>query len=139
MYNRQDIFIFDNLNSEATLYSNEKESEFFNRSIYITKNEGYEKDNRQWKYFISFGKNADNFTAFGGVGADGKGTTFCNAPRLIDLQKTEDGKYKLIISDTLNVVVRKVGKFKDDYMKEDGFESLEDGTLKKIYNHVGEY
>ena len=137
---RQDIFIFDNLNSEATLYNNEKASEYFSRNVYITKNECYETDKRQWKYFISFGKNANNFTAFAGVGEDGHGTTFTNAPRLVDLQKTEDGKYKLIISDTLKVVVKKIGKYnEDDYMKEDGFESLEDGKLKKIYSYCGEY
>lgn len=135
---RQDIFIFDNLNSEATLYNNEKESEFFNRSIYITKNEGYEKDNRQWKYFISFSPDADNFTAFGGVGADGNGSTFCNAPRLIKLEK-ENEKYKLTISETMNVVYKKIGKFQDDYMKEDGFESSEDGRLKKIHSFYGGY
>lgn len=135
---RQDIFIFDNLNSEATLYNNDKESEFFNRSLYITKNEGYETDNRQWKYFVSFQPDADNFTAFGGVGADGNGSTFCNAPRLVNL-KFENGKYKLTISDTLNVVVKKIGKFRDDYMKEDGFESSEDGRLKKIHNFCGDY
>ena len=135
---RQDIFIFDNLNSEATLYNNEKVSEFFNRSIYITKNEGYEKDNRQWKYFISFSPDADNFTALGGVGADGNGSTFCNAPRLIKLEK-ENEKYKLTISDTMNVVYKKIGKFQDDYMKEDGFESSEDGRLKKIHSFCGDY
>lgn len=136
---RQDIFIFDNLNEGASLFNNKKASEYFNRNVYITENEGHKTDERQWKYYISFGKNANNFTAFGGVGADGHGTTFCNAPRLVDLQKTEDGKYKLIISDTLNVVVRKIGKYKDDYMKEDGFESLEDGTEKKIYSYSGGY
>lgn len=32
-----------------------------------------------------------------------------------------------------------VGKYKDDYMKEDGFESLEDGTLNKIHSYSGGY
>ena len=32
-----------------------------------------------------------------------------------------------------------VGKFQDDYMKEDGFESLEDGTLNKIHSYSGGY
>lgn len=28
--------------------------------------------------------------------------------------------------------------YEDGYMKEDGFESLEDGKLKKIYSYAGE-
>ena len=39
---RQDIFIFDNLNSEATLYNNKKASEFFNRNLYIKELENFE-------------------------------------------------------------------------------------------------
>lgn len=131
---RQDIFIFDNLNSEATLYNNKKASEFFNRNLYIKENEGYKRDKRQWKYFVSFSKDGP---AIAGIGADGNGSTFCNAPRLVNL-KSENGKYKLTISDTLNVVVKKIGKFRDDYMKEDGFESSEDGKLNKIFSYAGE-
>lgn len=131
---RQDIFIFDNLNSEATLYNNKKASEFFNRNLYIKENEGYKTDKRQWKYFVCFSKDGP---AIAGIGADGNGSTFCNAPRLVNL-KSENGKYKLTISDTLNVVVKKIGKFRDDYMKEDGFESSEDGKLNKIFSYAGE-
>lgn len=33
----------------------------------------------------------------------------------------------------------KIGKFKDDYMDEDGFETSEDGKLHKIHSYCGEY
>lgn len=131
---REDIFIFDNLNNRAVLYNNEKESEFYNRHLYIRENEGYKMDRRQWKYFISFSQGGQ---AFAGIGADGIGSTFNPAPRMVNLMH-ENGKYKLTIGNVLNVVVRKLGKFRDDYMEEDGFEVSDDGKFRKIYSYAGE-
>lgn len=134
IYNSQnDIFLFDNLNSEGYFESGQPTSEYFNRKITITENEGFKEDNRQYKYFVKLGGGK-----IGEIDKDGNGLTFCNAPRLVNL-KSENGKYKLTISDTLNVVVKKVGKFQDGYIKEDGFESSEDGKLNKIYSYSGDY
>lgn len=88
IYNSQnDIFIFDNLNSEGYFESGQPTSEYFNRKITITENEGFKEDNRQYKYFVKLGGGK-----IGGIDKDGNGLTFCSQPRQITLIK-ENNKY----------------------------------------------
>ena len=134
IYNSQnDIFLFDNLNSEGYFESGQPTSEYFNRKITITENEEYKTDNKQYKYFIKLGGGK-----IGGIDKDGNGLTFCSHPRKLTLIK-ENNKYKLIFGEGYNQVkIKENYDTEDDYMKEDGFESDEEGKLKKIYSYAGE-
>lgn len=135
IYNSQnDIFLFDNLNSEGSFErQRQPSSEYFNRKITITENEGFKEDNRQYKYFVKLGGGK-----IGGIDKDGNGLTFCSQPRKLTLIK-EKYKYKLIFGQGYNQVkIKENYDTENDYMKEDGFESSEDGKLKKIYSYAGE-
>lgn len=134
IYNSQnDIFLFDNLNSEGYFESGQPTSEYFNRKITITENEEYKTDNKQYKYFVKLGGGK-----IGGIDKDGNGLTFSSQPRKLTLIK-ENNKYKLIFGESYNQVKIENYDTENDYMKEDGFESSEDGKLNKIYSYSGGY
>ena len=87
---RQDIFIFDNLNSEGYFERQRQRqptSEYFNRKITITENEEYKTDNKQYKYFVKLGGGK-----IGGIDKDGNGLTFCSQPRKLTLIKENNKK-----------------------------------------------
>ena len=126
IYNSQnDIFLFDNLNSEGYFESGQPTSEYFNRKITITENEGFKEDNRQYKYFVKLGGGK-----IGGIDKDGNGLTFCSQPRQITLIK-ENNKYKLIFGESYNQVKIKENydTYEDDRMIEDGWAEDEHGHL----------
>lgn len=134
IYNSQnDIFLFDNLNSEGYFErQRQPSSEYFNRKITITENEEYKTDNKQYKYFVKLGGGK-----IAGIDKDGNGLTFCSQPRKLTLIK-ENNKYKLIFGESYNQIkIKENYDTENDYMREDGFESDEDGKLKKIYSYAG--
>ena len=119
-----DIFIFDSLDKEGYFENGTQTSEYFNRKMTITENEGFKEDNRQYKYFVKLGGGK-----IGGIDKDGNGLTFCSQPRQITLIK-ENKKYKLIFGESYKVkYYSNYSTYEDDKIIEEGWATDEHGNL----------